>query len=70
MITSTSAFRLAWQQDNEFRTSEYGYVAPEAAVRAAPTLNRTRAARGGPPYSHVVEFRGAQFVAVKPLEAA
>lgn len=70
MITSMFAFRLAWQQGDEFRTSEFGYVKPEAAVKAAPTLNRTRAARGRQPYSHIVEFKGAELVTVKPLEAA
>lgn len=70
MISKALAFRLAWQQGNEFRTSDYGYVAPEAAVRAAPTLNRTRAARGRQPYSHLVEFNGGTLVAVKPLEVA
>lgn len=70
MITGTFAFRLAFQQDNEFRTSEYGYMRSEAAVRAAPTLNRTRAARGRQPYSHIVEFKGRELVTVEPLEVA
>jgi hypothetical protein len=68
MINQTHAFRLAWQYAGEFRTSEYGYAAPDAALRAVQTLNRTRLARGRAPYSHIVEYNGPELVAVKPLE--
>jgi len=69
LIESNEAFLLAFECGNELRTSPYGYIARDAAVRAAPTLNRTRSARGRQPYSHVIEFKGSKPVAVKPLES-
>lgn len=65
-----TAFRLAWQDGDGFKTSEFGYYASEAAETAAPALNRTRAARGREMYSHVITFAGDDAVEVRELEAA
>lgn len=64
-----TAFRLGWQDGTQFQMSEFGYFAPEAAANAAPTLNRTRAARGREMYSHVIVFDGERLIEVRPLEA-
>ena len=65
-----NAFRLAWQDGDGFKMSEFGYYAPEAANQAAPTLNRVRAARGYEMYSHVIAFAGDEVVQVRELEEA
>lgn len=65
-----TAFRLAWLDGDGFRTSKFGYFAPNAAEQAAPVLNRTRMARGCEPYSHVITYAGDQPVQVQELEAA
>lgn len=67
---SETAFRLAWQDGNAFQMSEYAFLAPEAAEKAAPSLNRVRAARGREMYSHVIVFAGEQVKQIVPLESA
>jgi hypothetical protein len=65
-----TAFRLAFQDHDGFKTSRFGYYAPEAANQAAPMLNRARAARGYEMYSHVIAYSGDRAVQVQELEQA
>lgn len=69
VIQSPRAFRLAYHDGEQYLTSEYGYLEPDAAETAAPLLNRTRIARGRPPYSHVIVYQGERALDIQPLEA-
>lgn len=69
-MNAQTAFRLAWMDGDGYRTSQWAYAANDAAMEAAPVLNRVRMARGIEPYSHVIVYDGQAPVDVVPLEAA
>lgn len=63
-----TTFRLVVDTDNGMTSCAYPFANIDAAVSAAPSLNRSRFARGRHPYSAVAEFSGDTCVAVVPLK--
>lgn len=61
-------YRLVIDTDTGMTSCAWPFTNLEAAVTAAPSLNRSRCSRGRHPYSAVAEFAGDECVAVVPLE--
>ncbi len=62
-----AAFHLAWADDSGFGLTRFGYLSPDAAVRAAPTVNRARACKGLAPVTYLAAFDETEHVAIRPL---
>lgn len=66
-----TAFLLIHQKlDGSYASSRYGYASPQAATRAAPTLNSVRTARLQIPYTSIAELHDGRVIRLVPLEHA